>query len=130
MADETELANLKALVERLTRENELLRENQHSHSEESSADALMTPPGNHNAEPGPVATESNDQPPAATPATPNPGEPAEVSKPAQSQAELLMEALRSVLEHTPKDRGKRLPMNRPELFDGSHVAFQIGRAHV
>ena len=109
MADETELANLKALVERLTRENELLRENQHSHSEESSADDPMTPSGN----PEPVATESNDQPSAATSATPNPGEPAEVNKPLQNQAELLMEALRSVLEHTPKDRGKRLPMSRP-----------------
>ena len=108
MADETELANLKALVERLTRENELLRENQHSHSEESSADDPMTPSGN----PEPVATESNDQPSAATSATPN-------------QAELLMEALRSVLEHTPKDRGKRLPMSRPELFDGSHAAFRL-----
>ena len=125
MADETELANLKALVERLTRENELLRENQHSPSEESSANDPTTPPGNDNAESEPVATESNDQPPAATPATPNPGEPAEASRPAQSQAELLMEALRSVLEHTPKDRGKRLPMSRPELFDGSHAAFRL-----
>ena len=121
MADETELANLKALVERLTRENELLRENQHSHSEESSADDPMTPSGN----PEPVATESNDRPSVATSATPNPGEPAEVNKPLQNQAELLMEALRSVLEHTPKDRGKRLPMSRPELFDGSHAAFRL-----
>ena len=112
MADETELANLKALVERLTRENELLRENQHSHSEESSADGPMTPSGDHNAEPEPVATGSNDRPSAATPAT-------------QNQAEFLMEALRSVLEHTPKDRGKRLPMSRPELFDGSHAAFRL-----
>ena len=59
MADETELTNLKALVERLTREYELLRENQHSHSEESSADDPMTPPGNHTAEPEPVSTEGN-----------------------------------------------------------------------
>ena len=62
MADESELANLKALVDRLTRENELLRENQHSHSEESSADDPMTPSGDHDAdpEPEPVATEGND----------------------------------------------------------------------
>ena len=121
MADETELANLKALVERLTRDNELLHENQHSQSGESSADDPMTPSGN----PEPVATESNDRPSVATSATPNPGESAEVNKPLQNQAELLMEALRSVLEHTPKDRGKRLPMSRPELFDGSHAAFRL-----
>ena len=111
MADESELANLKALVERLTRENELLRENQHSHSEESSADGPITPSGNNDAEP--AATESDDPPPAAA------------SAEARTQAELLMEALRSVLENAPNDRGKRLPMKGPELFDGTHALFRL-----
>jgi hypothetical protein len=87
MADESELANLKALVKRLTCENELLRKNQHSHSEESWADGPMTHSGNNDAEP--AATKSNDRPPAAA------------STEARTRAELLMEALHSVLENAP-----------------------------
>ena len=37
----------------------------------------------------------------------------------------MMEALRSVLENAPKDRGKRLPMKGPELFDGTHASFRL-----
>ena len=50
-------------------------------------------------------------------------------EPPSVQAVRFLEALRPLLEsipkdNTPKDRGKRLPMMRPELFDGTYSAFR------
>ena len=51
-----------------------------------------------------------------------PAEPA-AHDPASGQAERFPEALLPMLEHAPKNRGKRLSAKEPEPFDGAFTAF-------
>ena len=134
MSEQTEIANLGAMVERMTRENELLRRGGDSRSRESSVAMPWTPSVTGAAavgNAGPSTVEKEQQPdtlPGRAASTDHPekvarAEPA-ATEPAAMQAIRFLEALRPLLDQGPKDRGKRIPTKGPEPFDGAHAAFR------
>lgn len=118
MSEQARIANLEEMVERLIQENELLRDGRDNRSRNSSAEPLPTPSVT-GGDPGPSATAKGKQPIRP----PAPAEPISPETPA-TEAERFLEALRPLLEQTPKDRGKRLPTKGPETFDGTFISFR------